>query len=102
MTERSANPGRRLTEMVEAMLAKHGIGRPVAVEEQLTDVGLTSLDMTNLMLAMEAEFDITIPAADLTAANFRSIASLESMILRIPTGTSSTAAAVAAGGFASH
>ena len=84
--ERSGHPADRLTEIVTRMLVKNGVTRPVGRDDQLTDIGLTSLDMANLMLAIEAEFDLTIPPDDLTAANFRSIASLERMIVRIRSG----------------
>jgi acyl carrier protein len=36
----------------------------------LRDVGLTSLDMTSLVLAVEAEFSIRIPDRAITPANF--------------------------------
>ena len=87
MTERGAAPGQRLTEMIEALVVKNGVTRPVSPDDQLSDVGLTSLDMANLMLAVEAEFDVTIPSAEITPPNFRSIASLKALILRIRPGS---------------
>ena len=81
--EWSGRPADRLTEIVTRMLVKNGVTRPVASDDQLTDIGLASLDLANLMLAIEAEFDLTIPPEDLTAANFRSIASLESMVVKL-------------------
>jgi len=73
----------RLVELVKELLAKHSITRPVSVDEQLTQAGLSSIDMVNLMLAVEAEFNIMIPAADITPANFRSILTIEALIVRI-------------------
>ena len=44
------------------------------------DVGLTSMDMVNLMLGVEAEFDFTIPQDEITPENFQSVKTLELMI----------------------
>ena len=45
------------------------------------DVGLTSMDMVNLMLSVEAEFDFTIPQDQITPENFQSVKTLELMIV---------------------
>ena len=47
----------------------------------LVDVGLTSMDMVNLMLAVEAEFDFTIPQSEITPENFQSVETLQQMIV---------------------
>jgi acyl carrier protein len=39
--------------------------------------------MVNLMLSIEAAFDIMIPGSEITPANFRSIATIEALIMRI-------------------
>jgi len=46
----------------------------------LVDVGLSSLDLVNLMVAVEAEFDIMIPPASLTPKNFYSIEAIARMV----------------------
>lgn len=81
--DRAALPRHRLFELVKEMLAKNSITRPFSFDDQLSEAGLTSLDMVNLMLALEAEFDITIPASDITPENFRSISTIEGVIVRI-------------------
>jgi acyl carrier protein len=48
----------------------------------LVDVGLTSVDMVNLMLGVEAEFDFTIPQDEITPENFQSVETLQRMVLR--------------------
>jgi acyl carrier protein len=83
MPDPSPGPTQRLIGMVEQMLARNAVTRPVSVDDALTEAGLSSLDMVNLMLAVESEFDILIPSADITPANFRSIASIEALILGI-------------------
>ena len=76
-------PRDRLIELVMQMLSKSSITRAPSIHDQLSEAGLTSLDMVNLMIAVEAEFDITIPASDITPANFRSISTIEALIVRI-------------------
>ena len=42
-------------------LNQNAIAAELTPATLLVDVGLTSMDMVNLMLAVEAEFDFTIP-----------------------------------------
>jgi acyl carrier protein len=49
----------------------------------LGDVGFTSLEMVNVMLAVETAFDLMIPAADITPGNFKTGASIAMMIGRL-------------------
>ena len=84
MLDRDAGlPRDRLLALVKQILAKNSIARPVSIDDQLTEAGLSSIDMVNLMLAIEAEFDIMIPASEITPANFRSISTIEALIVRI-------------------
>jgi acyl carrier protein len=39
--------------------------------------------MVNLMLAVEAEFDVTIPGPKLVPANFRSIANIAGLVSQL-------------------
>jgi acyl carrier protein len=71
----------RITAIVQALLAKRaGAPRDVAPDESLTDAGLTSLDMVNLMLAVEDAFEIEIPQTRMTPANFRTVEAIESLV----------------------
>jgi acyl carrier protein len=49
-------------------------------EQNLQDLGLTSMDMVNLMLSIEAEFDLTIPARKMVPNNFRTIENIEALL----------------------
>jgi acyl carrier protein len=40
------------------------------------------MDMVNLMLGVEAEFDFTIPQSEITPENFQSVKTLELMIMK--------------------
>jgi len=70
----------RITALVSQILAKRSIDRPVGRYEDLTESGLSSLDMVNLMLAVEGEFDLKIPDQDMTPSNFRSVARIEALV----------------------
>jgi acyl carrier protein len=69
-----------ITRLVRELLAKRGIDRPVGADDNLSECGLTSLDVVNLMLAIEGEFAIKIPDHEMTPANFRSIAQIDRLI----------------------
>jgi acyl carrier protein len=73
----------RLFELVEGIARKRGRDAPASLDGDLADAGLSSVDMVNLMLAVEAQFDITIPQGDITPENFRSISAMERLIARL-------------------
>jgi acyl carrier protein len=70
----------RVSRLVRELLAKRSIDRPVANDDSLTESGLSSLDIVNLMLGVEAEFAIKIPDRDMTPSNFRSIAQIDRLV----------------------
>jgi acyl carrier protein len=55
---------------------------PFPLDQQLSELGLSSLKMVNLMLSVEVEFDIMIPQADITPENFHSLASIAQLVER--------------------
>ena len=71
----------RILALVETILKQNSIAVQVDPESRLVDVGLTSMDMVNLMLGVEAEFDFTIPQPEITPENFQSVKSLEAMVI---------------------
>jgi acyl carrier protein len=70
----------RIVSLVRAILEQNEITADVAPGAKLVDVGLTSMDMVNLMLGVEAEFDFTIPQDKITPENFQSIETLERLV----------------------
>jgi acyl carrier protein len=70
----------QITTIVQSILAKRGGESFVDADQNLTDAGLTSLDMVGLMLAVEDEFGIEIPQRRMTPANFRTIAAIETLV----------------------
>ena len=73
---------RRILVLVQGILEQNSITAEVTPDVKLVDIGLTSVDMVNLMLGVEAEFDFTIPQNDITPENFQSVATLERMVAR--------------------
>ncbi|QOZ72950.1 phosphopantetheine-binding protein [Bradyrhizobium arachidis] len=70
----------RIIKLVKGILAQNSLSADVTPQAKLVDVGLTSMDMVNLMLGVEAEFDFTIPQAEITPENFQSVETLERMV----------------------
>ncbi|MBB4257479.1 MULTISPECIES: phosphopantetheine-binding protein [unclassified Bradyrhizobium] len=70
----------RIIKLVKGILEQNSLMADVTPPAKLVDVGLTSMDMVNLMLAVEAEFDFTIPQAEITPENFQSVETLERMV----------------------
>lgn len=67
----------RINAIVAEFLRDAPIVRP---DQDLQELGLTSMQMVNLMLSIEAEFDVTIPASKLVPANFRTIENIEALV----------------------
>ena len=73
----------RLIALVKAVLgAGWTVPNPFPLDAQLSDLGVSSLKMVNLMLAVEVEFDIAIPVTDITPENFHSLQSIENLVER--------------------
>jgi acyl carrier protein len=70
----------RITAIASRMLLKRGVTTIPGSTDNLRDAGLTSLDMVNLMLAVEAEFDIEIPQSAMTPDNFDTIAAMDALV----------------------
>src|SRR5256885_1910299 len=74
--ERADGTNARVAAVVANILGVRSINRNVLADDDLREVGLTSLDMVKLMLAVEAEFDLEIPESSMTLKNFRSISTI--------------------------
>lgn len=73
----------RLLTLVRKAIGAPGAARPLAVDARLADLGISSIKMVGLMLAIEAEFNIMIAQSEITPENFASITSMEAMLERI-------------------
>jgi acyl carrier protein len=80
MTLDAPEPEPKIAEIVHRLLRDRSIDREFSVEDNLRDVGLSSLDMTSLVFAVEADFAVEIPDRSITPANFTSVASIGRLI----------------------
>lgn len=67
----------RINAIVGQFIAQHD---KVERDQDLQELGLTSIEMVNLMLSIEAEFDLTIPGSKLVPSNFRTIGNIERLL----------------------
>lgn len=67
-------------EVVHRLLVERAIVRVIRPEDDLREAGLTSLDMVNLVLSVEAEFGLMVPEDSIKPANFRSVAAISSLV----------------------
>ena len=74
---------KRIEAIVHTFLKISPTDRVIAPDENLVELGLTSMDMVNLMLAVEAEFDVTVPGTNLNPAHFRSIMSIDRLVMEL-------------------
>jgi acyl carrier protein len=73
----------RLLRLVGQILGKADARDSVPPEARLSELGMSSIKMVNLMLSVETEFDVTIPQGDITPENFRSVATVEALLARL-------------------
>jgi acyl carrier protein len=70
----------RVVVLVKEILEQNSIAVDVTPSALLVDIGLTSMDMVNLMLGVEAEFDFMIPQDKITPENFQSVDTLVRLV----------------------
>ncbi len=80
LDRRTDSPTDRITALINRMLNERSLRFMVSPDDDLRSAGLSSLDMVNLVLAVESEFDVSIPDADITPARFRSIATIAALV----------------------
>jgi len=83
-------PRQRLIDLIRQIIGPPVASRPLPIDARLSELGMSSIKMVNLMLAIEAAFSLTIPQAEITPANFQSIASIEALIHRLANSTGGT------------
>lgn len=81
MVEPMTNVSERLVTLVRELLGPSvPLPDPFPFERQLSDLGVSSLKMVNLMLSVEEAFDISIPPEAITPENFHSLAAIEALV----------------------
>ena len=83
MNTHSNSTDDRVVTVVQSLFKQRSISHEIHSEDNLIEVGLTSLDTVKLVLLVEDEFDLTMPLSDITPANFRSIAAISRLVARL-------------------
>ncbi|HVV94932.1 MAG TPA: phosphopantetheine-binding protein [Hyphomicrobiales bacterium] len=77
------SPRERVVALIDGLLPP-GAPRPAPADERpLAAFGLTSFDVVNLMLAVEGEFDVTIPQPEIVPENFRTLGAIELLLAKL-------------------
>lgn len=72
----------RVLALVRTILDQNSISAEVFPRSRLVEMGLNSMDMVNLMLSVEAEFDLILPQSVITPDNFCSVEMIELMVAK--------------------
>ena len=78
----TAEQGELIRSIVAGMLAKKG-RPPVEPHANLREAGLSSLDLVNLMLAVEDTFELTLPQEMMIPENFASIDAIGALVAEL-------------------
>jgi acyl carrier protein len=73
----------RVMALVRQVLGPPAATRPLPIDARLSELGVSSIKMVNLMLALEVEFDLTIAQTEISPENFASIESVENLMQRL-------------------
>ena len=76
-------PRERIVGLVERILERPPGAAPLERNGRLNELGMSSMKMINLMLAIEVEFDLSIPQTEITPENFDSIVSVETLVVKL-------------------
>jgi acyl carrier protein len=74
------SPADRVADLMKRIFTKRSFSFPTSYDEDLRDLDLSSLDMVNLVLSVESEFNVTIPERDITPRSFRSISTISALV----------------------
>jgi acyl carrier protein len=85
------NVADRVAVLVRKVLDREEINKAVGPDDDLRRSGLSSLGLVNLMLSVEAEFDLKIPEREMTPTNFRSIARIVELVDTLSQAPAATA-----------
>jgi acyl carrier protein len=76
------NLNNRIAEMAREALSESAPST-LELDEDLRSMGLTSMGMVKLMMAVEVAFNISVPDDDLHPDNFRSVRAIEALVARL-------------------
>jgi len=72
----------RIRDIVAGILAARACPTVFSDDDTLAEIGITSVDMVTLLLAVESEFNIEVKQCEITPDVFRSISTIDALIWR--------------------
>ena len=75
-----ASPQERVITVFQRLLAESCVNGLPGPDVNLLEFGLNSLDIINLVIALEAEFDLTIPESAITPTNLLSLSAITRLL----------------------
>ena len=73
----------RIEAIVRTFIRHWPSGQTIDIDGNLSELGLSSMDMVNLLLAVEAEFNITVPGTNLSPEHFRTIRTIDRLVSQL-------------------
>jgi acyl carrier protein len=77
------NLNNQIVELTREAMSERAPTGPLGLDDDLRRMGLASMSMVKLMMAVEVAFNISVPDEDLNPDNFRSIRAIESLVSRL-------------------
>jgi len=69
--------------LVAGILARRSCDTAFSDEDTLAEIGIASIDMVTLLLAVESEFNIEVPQCEITPEVFRSVTTIGALVGRL-------------------
>jgi acyl carrier protein len=73
----------KIRGLVAGILGARACATTFSDEDTLAEIGIASLDMVRLLLAVESEFGIEVPQCEITPDVFRSVATIDALVWRL-------------------
>ena len=83
LAQSNTTPRERLLRLVAQVLDKPEAAAGLPLDRRLADLGMSSIRMVTLMLAVEAEFGVGIPQGEITPENFRTVGAVEALLEKL-------------------
>jgi acyl carrier protein len=77
------SPRIRLRGIVASILAGKSLPGAFGDDDTLAEIGIASVDMVTLLLAVEGEFNVEVPTHEITAEVFRSVSTIDALVHRL-------------------
>ena len=77
------NLSNRIFELVREATTETAPSTSFGLDDDLRRMGLTSMGVVKLMMAIEVAFNVSVPDEELHPDNFRSVRAIEALVARL-------------------